>query len=63
MKKMKIFSPNFKKTIGYILIAFLLALTIKIVKFLPLFVKIGIIGIDFALFYFIFTELIQKKSK
>ena len=38
-------------------------LTIKFVKVIPLFLKVGVIGIDFILIYIIFTSLIKNKSK
>lgn len=62
--KLSLFNSSlFKKTVGYISIAMILVLTIKFVKVIPLFLKVGVIGIDFILIYIIFTSLIKNKSK
>jgi hypothetical protein len=61
--KLSVFNNKiFKSVVGYISIAMILALTLKLVKVLPLFLKVGVLGIDFILIYLIFTTLISNNK-
>lgn len=61
--KLSVFNNTiFKRVVGYISIAMVLSLTLKFVKVLPLFMKVGVLGIDFILIYLIFTTLISNNK-
>jgi hypothetical protein len=61
--KLSVFNNTiFKSVVGYISITMILSLTLKFVKVLPLFLKVGVLGIDFILIYLIFTTLISNNK-
>jgi amino acid transporter len=55
--------PLFKITIGSMIILIILISTLRLVKVLPIVMKLGIIAIDFVIIYAVITYLFNIKNK
>lgn len=54
--------PIVRKIAGFLSIGMVVALTLKFIKVMPLFLKLSIFAIDFLLIYLIFITLINKNK-
>lgn len=52
-----------KKIIGFLIIAFVVVLSLTLIKKLPPVMKVLAIGVDIFAIYFAYTELIKTKIK
>jgi UDP-N-acetylmuramyl pentapeptide phosphotransferase/UDP-N-acetylglucosamine-1-phosphate transferase len=58
----KLNQPIVRKITGFLSIGVVVALTLKFIKVMPLFLKLSIFAIDFLIIYLIFITLINKNK-
>ena len=56
-------SPFFKIPIGVLIIAFTLVYSFRIVKMIPILMKVGLIGLNFVVIYIVINYLFNNKQK
>jgi Na+/H+ antiporter NhaD/arsenite permease-like protein len=62
-KKENIFNkPLFKKVTGSVIILFLLVLSFRYIKILPLLLKVGLIFINFVIIYIVINYFFNKQK-